>query len=109
MDFKKILTFSFDDGITQDIRRGEKVVIIGFFPDAAKDRILESFPCAWDIRIVSPDKVEQELGKDGRILVRASGTENLIRVMIKGLDKEDITKKANDVAFVIKKKYGMKK
>ena len=54
-------------------------------------------------------KVEHELGDDGRILVRASGTENLIRVMIEGLDEEDITKKANDVAFVIKKKYGMKK
>ena len=45
-----------------------KVVIIGFFPDAAKDRILESFPCAWDIRIVSPDKVEQEL-TDADVLI----------------------------------------
>ena len=45
-----------------------KVVIIGFFPEAAKDRILESFPCAWDIRIVSPDKVEQEL-TDADVLI----------------------------------------
>ena len=45
-----------------------KVVIIGFFPAAAKDRILESFPCAWDIRIVSPDKVEQEL-TDADVLI----------------------------------------
>ena len=45
-----------------------KVVIIGFFPEAAKDRILESFPCAWDIRIVSPDKVEQELA-DADVLI----------------------------------------
>ena len=45
-----------------------KVVITGFFPEAAKDRILESFPCAWDIRIVSPDKVEQELA-DADVLI----------------------------------------
>ena len=54
-------------------------------------------------------KVEKELGNDGRVLIRPSGTENLIRVMIEGLDEEDITKKANEVALVIKKKYGIKK
>ena len=53
--------------------------------------------------------MEHELGDDGRIIVRAAGTENLIRVMIEGLDEEDITKKANDVALVIKNKYGVKK
>ena len=45
-----------------------KVVITGFFPEAAKDRIRGSFPCAWDIRIVSPDKVEQELA-DADVLI----------------------------------------
>ena len=45
-----------------------KVVITGFFPEAAKDRIRGSFPCAWDIRIVSPDKVEQEL-TDADVLI----------------------------------------
>ena len=29
--------------------------------------------------------------------------------MIEGLDEEDITKKANEAALVIKKKYGVKK
>ena len=45
-----------------------KVVIIGFFPDAAKDRILESFPCSWNVRIVMPDEAEQELA-DADVLI----------------------------------------
>ena len=45
-----------------------KVVIIGFFPDAAKDRILESFPSAWTVRIVMPDEAEQEL-TDADVLI----------------------------------------
>ena len=55
------------------------------------------------------NNIEKELGSDGRILVRPSGTENLIRVMIEGLDEEDITKKANQAALVLTKKYGIKK
>ena len=33
-------------------------------------------------------KVEDELGDNGRVLVRPSGTESLIRVMAEGPDKE---------------------
>ena len=45
-----------------------KIVIIGFFPDAAKDRILESFPSTWTVRIVMPDEAEQEL-TDADVLI----------------------------------------
>ena len=38
-----------------------KVVITGFFPETAKDRIRGSFPRAWDVKIVLPDEAEQEL------------------------------------------------
>lgn len=34
------------------------------------------------------DKAEAEIGKNGRVFVRASGTEPLIRVMLEGKDKE---------------------
>lgn len=47
------------------------------------------------------ESVKTELGDSGRILVRLSGTEPLVRVMIEGLDKEQITKLANETAELI--------
>ena len=45
-----------------------KVVIIGFYPETAKDRIRGSFPCTWDVRIVLPEEVEQELS-DAEVII----------------------------------------
>ena len=49
-------------------------------------------------------KLEEEFAGNGRVLVRASGTEPLIRVMIEGEDIQYITKKANELAEMIKEK-----
>ncbi len=46
------------------------------------------------------------LGKDGRIVVRPSGTEPLIRVMVEGMNQEQITRVANEVAHVITERLG---
>jgi len=46
--------------------------------------------------------VERELGKRGRILVRPSGTEPLIRVMLEGEDEERIRQMAHDIAEEIR-------
>lgn len=46
--------------------------------------------------------VENKLGNDGRVLVRASGTEPLIRVMIEGMNQEVITQHAESIADVIR-------
>ena len=49
---------------------------------------------------------EKELGENGRILVRPSGTEQLIRVMAEGPDQEQLESICNAIAAVIKKEQG---
>lgn len=48
-------------------------------------------------------KCEERLNGEGRVLVRASGTENLIRVMLEGKDIEEITAICDEICEVIQK------
>ena len=49
-------------------------------------------------------KLEEEFAGDGRVLIRTSGTEPLVRVMIEGNEVSYITKKAKELANLIEKK-----
>ena len=49
---------------------------------------------------------EEELGNDGRILVRASGTEPLIRVMGEGKDPAQLEQIIDDIASVVEHELG---
>jgi phosphoglucosamine mutase len=44
---------------------------------------------------------EKKLGSSSRILLRASGTEPLIRVMAEGQDESDITQVVEELAIVV--------
>jgi phosphoglucosamine mutase len=50
--------------------------------------------------------IESEFEGSGRVLVRPSGTENLVRVMIEGESEEEISVYANNLADLISKKFG---
>ncbi len=52
------------------------------------------------------DEAKRTLGKDGRIVVRPSGTEPLIRVMAEGKDVAEIERITADVAAVIAERLG---
>lgn len=47
------------------------------------------------------EKLNDEFKDNGRVLIRASGTEPLVRVMIEGEDQKYITKKAQELATLI--------
>ncbi len=76
--------------------------------------VINKYPqCLINVRIKTPldlnheqiqttvEKLEQQLGEEGRILLRASGTEPLIRVMVEGRDATLINALARDLASVI--------
>ena len=50
------------------------------------------------------EKLTEEFSGNGRVLIRPSGTEPLVRVMIEGEDQEVITKKARELADLIERK-----
>jgi phosphoglucosamine mutase len=51
-------------------------------------------------------EVEAELGDNGRVLVRPSGTESLIRVMAEGPDAEQVEAYVNRIVDVVKTELG---
>ena len=48
-------------------------------------------------------QMEKKLGADGRILVRLSGTEPLVRVMIEGANHDQIDQMADELCALLRK------
>ncbi len=62
----------------------------------------DSDPINADSVKASVDKVNHQLTGRGRVLLRKSGTEPLIRVMVEGPDHDEVTSLANDIAQAVK-------
>lgn len=52
------------------------------------------------------NRIEEKFHGEGRVVIRPSGTEPLIRVMIEGKDKDEISKIAKELARLIEKEIG---
>lgn len=50
------------------------------------------------------NKLENEMEQDGRVLIRPSGTEPVIRVMLEGKNKDEIYKKAKRLSDIIEER-----
>ncbi|MTB68335.1 MULTISPECIES: phosphoglucosamine mutase [Providencia] len=59
-------------------------------------------PLQSDAVIAANEQVEKELAGKGRVLLRKSGTEPLIRVMVEGEHEETVTEMANRIADAVK-------
>ena len=52
------------------------------------------------------DEANAVLGEEGRVLVRASGTEDLLRVMVEGKSQDEIAALANKIADAVRETMG---
>ena len=64
-----------------------------------------------DLKTVQPiadaiDRVEQRVAGQGRVLIRYSGTEPLLRVMLEGRKEDEIRAWAQEIVDVVKAQLG---
>ncbi len=69
--------------------------------DVAKEKLESSVAIAAAVK-----KAEQELGSNGRVLLRASGTESLVRVMVEAQSDNIASKIARELADIVKAELG---
>jgi phosphoglucosamine mutase len=78
------------------------------YPQAQRNLVVKAKPPIEELREVMKlrDEVERELAGQGRILLRYSGTEPQIRLLIEGREFDKIDKQANRIADAIQSAIG---
>jgi phosphoglucosamine mutase len=78
------------------------------YPQTQRNLAVKSKPPIEDLRDVVKlrDEVERELAGQGRVLLRYSGTEPKIRLLIEGRELDKIDKHANRIAEAIQSAIG---
>lgn len=109
------------DGILSSLQLLQAILLSGKKPSELSDEI-EIFPQVLkNARVKNENKEKYKSDKDimaaieatereleglGRVLIRPSGTEPLVRVMLEGQDVGHITKLAEDLAVLMTKRFG---
>ncbi len=86
------------------VKTGKPLSELARMMDIYPQKLVKSKP---DIKTVPQiteaiEMVEKELGNDGRVLVRYSGTQNMCRVMVEGPSERVTEKYCNEIAEIIK-------
>jgi phosphoglucosamine mutase len=78
------------------------------FPQAQRNLVVKAKPPIEELREVVKlrDEIERELAGQGRVLLRYSGTEPKIRLLIEGRELDKIDKQANRIANAIQNAIG---
>ena len=94
--------------LTENKKASEVKRIINIYPQVlinAKVSSDKKYDYEKDEEIQTAIKaLEEEFSGNGRVLIRPSGTEPKVRVMIEGSDKEYITERAQNLADLIERK-----
>ncbi|WP_440897039.1 phosphoglucosamine mutase [Amphibacillus sp. Q70] len=79
------------------------------FPQVLKNvKVIDKHQVLVDSHIQEAiNKIEQEMGSEGRVLVRSSGTESLVRVMVEAPTIERCHEAADQVVEVIEERLGL--
>jgi phosphoglucosamine mutase len=94
--------------IENDMRLSDLASIVKHYPQSLVNVKVKTKPPLESLNGVSQaiQKVEQELGNTGRVLVRYSGTESTCRVMVEGPKLKLVQQLANQIAEAIKAQIG---
>jgi phosphoglucosamine mutase len=99
----KLLGIMKDTGKPLSELAGEMQILPQVLVNAGVDNKKKDSYLDYDEIRAEIEKIEAKYAGEGRVLIRASGTEPLVRVMVEGKDEEDIKKTAGHLAGIIER------